>query len=378
MIDLTVSGPKSRGLLKKERVGGALIYGPPGTGKTHLARVLAKESNSVMLHVSTAEIEGTYVGDAEKFIRALFNLGRMLSPCVIFMDEADALFGARKEDSRGYERSRMAQLLKESDGLLRSKEKAPFLLLATNHPDQLDQAVLRRVPGRIYMGPPSEDARKNVFRIILRDEDLDTDLDFSLLAAKTRRFSGSDIKTLCVQAALLCESQPDLTMSAPDEPRPVLKMTHFEEALKLCGPTISSVIMGAMENFARDFDPSAFESMRRFRDTLPASVKVTTPTSSKRKYTETETSKVPKKQVRLAEPVLQNDVVAQKTSPTSTSGYQPLDKARSGIRVLEIKTCDPLHEKIECTLHSVSLEDTVSFTALSYVWVTRLKRKKLS
>ncbi len=101
MVDLAVSGLKSYGILKKERLGGALVYGPPGTGKTHLARVLAKESNAAMLHVSAAEIEGTYVGDTEKLIKALFNLGKMLSralfsltklkPCSVPVEETPAV-----------------------------------------------------------------------------------------------------------------------------------------------------------------------------------------------------------------------------------------------------------------------------------------------
>jgi SpoVK/Ycf46/Vps4 family AAA+-type ATPase len=92
-------------------MGGALLYGPPGTGKTHLARVLARESKSVMICVSAADIENKYVGETEKAIKGLFNLGRMLSPCTIFLDEADSIFRHRTFEDRQWQRNQINQLL---------------------------------------------------------------------------------------------------------------------------------------------------------------------------------------------------------------------------------------------------------------------------
>jgi SpoVK/Ycf46/Vps4 family AAA+-type ATPase len=170
MVMFTISNPKSAyGVLKKGRINGALLYGPPGTGKTHLARVLARESNAVMIHASGAELVSKWVGETEKLIKGLFNLGRMVSPSIIFIDEADALFRARGSDDRDHERSRMSQLLNETDGLKRAANP-PFVLLATNFPHQLDNAVLRRVPGRLYIGLPSAPARKRIFSICLTEE----------------------------------------------------------------------------------------------------------------------------------------------------------------------------------------------------------------
>ena len=111
-----------------------------------------------MICASAANIENKYVGETEKAIQGLFSLGRMLSPCTIFIDEADALFRSRKPDDRGWERSQMNQLLYEMDGLKKSKSP-PFVPLATNFPRELDHAVLRRVPSRIHIGLPSPEAR---------------------------------------------------------------------------------------------------------------------------------------------------------------------------------------------------------------------------
>ena len=139
------TGKYSYGILKRARIGGALLYGPPGTGKTHLARVLARESKAITICASAADLTNSYVGETEKAIQGLFNLGRMLTPCILFLDEADALFQSRKSDSRGWEKSQVNQLLLEMDGLKKFKS-SPFVLLATNFPHDLDIAVLRRVP----------------------------------------------------------------------------------------------------------------------------------------------------------------------------------------------------------------------------------------
>ena len=94
------------GILKRARLGGALFYGPPRTGKTHLARVLSRELEVIMICPSAADIENKYVGQTEKAFKGLFNLGQMLSPSIILIDEANTLFRVRKSDDRVWERSR--------------------------------------------------------------------------------------------------------------------------------------------------------------------------------------------------------------------------------------------------------------------------------
>ena len=260
MVTLTVSNPKSAyGILKKGRINGALLYGPPGTGKTHLARVLARESKAVMIHASVAELESKWVGETEKLIKGVFNLGRMVSPSIIFIDEADALFRARGCNDRGYERTRMSQLLSETDGLKRAANP-PFLLLATNFPSQLDNAVLRRVPGRLHIGMPSTPARKNIFNICLAEETLDHDVDLQLLASRTHRYTGSDIRTTCIQTALICEDE--LLEAGKIDQKRVLKMAHFEKAMGRSGPTVSRSAMQDIMAFATEFDPAAVPKIR--------------------------------------------------------------------------------------------------------------------
>jgi hypothetical protein len=258
MVALTMSDrQEAYGILKTGRIGGALLYGPPGTGKTQLARVLARETRNkaVMIHASMADIQEKWVGETEKIIKAIFNLGRMLYPSIIFIDEADALFKARGDDDRGYERNRISQLLAETDGMARaSAGKTPFLLLATNFPHQLDNAILRRVPGRLFIGMPSFDSRERIFGISLRNELLHEDLDLRELATRTRGYTGSDIQTVCIQAALICEDELD---KQDGTMKRVLRDTHFQQALRRSGPSVSRKLLGYIKEFATEFDPAA-------------------------------------------------------------------------------------------------------------------------
>ncbi|KAF3064864.1 putative spastin like protein spas-1 [Daldinia childiae] len=261
LVDLASSDPKSQyGLLRKSRIRGALLYGPPGTGKTQLARVLAHEYKAVMIHVSAAELESKWVGESEKLIKALFNLGSMVAPSIIFIDEADALFRKRGTDDRSWERSRLNELLNQQDGLKASK-MPPFLLLAMNHPNDLDDAVMRRVPARLFIGLPPLSAREKIFSIFLRDEKVDPSVNLSHLAGRTAGFTGSDIKTLCTQAALICQTELD-KLDKSSEIR-VLTKGHFDAALARTGPTVSEGAIQQIRDFAKKFDPSAVQKMDR-------------------------------------------------------------------------------------------------------------------
>ena len=255
-----LTGLREYGILERGRIRGALLYGPPGTGKTHLARVLARESKAIMICVSAADLTIKWVGDTEKAIRGLFNLARMLSPCTIFIDEADALFRLRKDSDHSWERSQMNQLLYEMDGLKKSKTP-PFVILATNYPSQLDHAVLRRVPSRIHIGLPSSDARQKIFEICLEGEKLHTDVNAKKLADMARGYSGSDIETVCVQAALICD-----TVVGDGDTRRLLKHSHFEKAFKRSASTVSQVGLAEIEAFAKSFDPMALDHMERQQD----------------------------------------------------------------------------------------------------------------
>ncbi|KIP09632.1 hypothetical protein PHLGIDRAFT_102653 [Phlebiopsis gigantea 11061_1 CR5-6] len=194
------------GILKEHAMTGCLLFGPPGTGKTLIVRALAKEAGCRMLAVSPSDVMDMYVGEGEKLVRSVFSLARRLSPCVVFIDEIDALFGARSSarESGGAiaHRGVLTEFMQEMDGLKSKKDDNIIVIGATNRPFDLDDAILRRLPRRLLVDLPGEKERAEILRILLRDETLASDVDLKLLAKKTDSFSGSDLKHLCVSAAL--------------------------------------------------------------------------------------------------------------------------------------------------------------------------------
>ncbi|KAI0389686.1 P-loop containing nucleoside triphosphate hydrolase protein [Xylariaceae sp. FL0594] len=200
----------SYGVLAHDRIPGCLLYGPPGTGKTLLAKAVAKQSGAHMIEVSAASINMMYVGESEKMVRALFSLARKKQPMVVFIDEADALLGARHGSSssggggRGGDsrRDTLNQFLREWDGLDTGTSQKIFIMVATNRPFDLDEAVLRRLPRKLLIDLPVEKDRAAILRIHLRGEKLDEVDMIDEIARRTPLYSGSDLKNVCVAAAM--------------------------------------------------------------------------------------------------------------------------------------------------------------------------------
>ncbi|KAF9246215.1 hypothetical protein BU15DRAFT_39512 [Melanogaster broomeanus] len=196
------------GILKEHAMTGCLLFGPPGTGKTLVVRALAKEAGCRMLIVSPSDVMDMYVGEGEKLVKGVFSLARRLSPCVVFLDEIDALFGARSSShgsgSSMAHRGVITEFMQEMDGLRGQSgtDKRVIVIGATNRPFDLDDAVLRRLPRRLLVDLPGEKEREGILNILLRDETLAPDVDVKALSRETESFSGSDLKHLCVSAAL--------------------------------------------------------------------------------------------------------------------------------------------------------------------------------
>ena len=150
---------------------------------------------------SHLDIYDMYVGEGEKNIKAIFTLAKKLAPCVIFIDEADALLGTRSSGNRNSHRELVNQFLREWDGMT---DFTAFIMAATNRPFDMDEASLRRMPRRLLIDLPTEKDREEILRIHVKDEQLASDVSLTILASQTPMFSGSDLKNLCVAAALAC------------------------------------------------------------------------------------------------------------------------------------------------------------------------------
>jgi ATP-dependent 26S proteasome regulatory subunit len=239
------------GVLATDRIPGVLLYGPPGTGKTLLARAVAKESGATVLEVSGGDIFNMYVGEGEKNVKAIFSLAKKLSPCVIFIDEADAIFGSRQSFSnRSSHREIINQFLKEWADM----DSTAFIMIATNRPFDLDDAVLRRLPRRILIDLPTPGERLKILQIHLANEILDETVILKEIADSGALYSGSDLKNLCVSAALNCvkdeNAEFEKTGSYPD--KRILKKHHFEKAMNEITASISDD-MGSL-GMIRKFD----------------------------------------------------------------------------------------------------------------------------
>lgn len=253
------------------RIRGALLYGPPGTGKTHLSRAVATASGSRMLAVSYASLISKWVGEAEKNIEAAFTLASKLHPCVLFIDEVDSLFYRRSSGDESWERSQINQFLQQMDGLSQN-DKAPLVLAATNRPWDLDEAFLRRLEHKVYLGLPDTEARTRIFRLFLHQDDLDPTIDINGLAQVTEKYSGSDIKTLCAKAGLLWEAEQarlhtlyksvsDKFALADKAPKKVrLSIDHFTKALVEIQPSNSEDLAEGLEKFSRKHNLTASTS----------------------------------------------------------------------------------------------------------------------
>jgi AAA+ superfamily predicted ATPase len=198
--------PDLRRLYGKSLRGGLLLYGPPGCGKTFVARAVAGELGAKFLSVGLADVLDMWVGSSERNMHELFQLARREAPCVLFLDEVDALGQKRSQTRQSATRGTVTQLLAEMDGVDGLNEGV-FVLAATNHPWDVDPALRR--PGRLdrtlLVLPPDQPAREAIFRYHLSQRPV-AGVDLGRLAKATDGYSGADIAHICetaVERALL-------------------------------------------------------------------------------------------------------------------------------------------------------------------------------
>ena len=199
---------------------GALLVGPPGTGKTLLAKAVAGVADVPFFSISGSDFVEMFVGVGASRVRDLFRQAKEKSPCIIFIDEIDAVGRARgKNPSMGGNDERentLNQLLTEMDGF--GSNSGVIILAATNRVDILDKALLRagRFDRQIHVDLPDLNERKEVFGVHLRPIKIDSTVDVDLLARQTPGFSGADIANVCNEAALIAARHNKKTVSKDD------------------------------------------------------------------------------------------------------------------------------------------------------------------
>lgn len=190
---MPIQSPEFFQAFGKKSGGSLLLYGPPGCGKTFLAKAIAGEINASFIHLELQAILSMYVGQSEHNLHDVFEKAREQKPCVLFIDELDALGGNRHRMSQHHDRMIVNQLLLELDGLQSFNDQI-YIIGATNTPWYLDPALRR--PGRfnslIFIPPPSQEERELILTLKTKDKPQEK-LDLTKVAKATSHFSGADL-----------------------------------------------------------------------------------------------------------------------------------------------------------------------------------------
>lgn len=184
---------------------GVLLYGPPGTGKTLLARALAKNIKASFLKVVASAIVDKYIGESARVIREMFGYAKDHQPCVIFMDEIDAIGGRRFSQGTSADREiqrTLMELLNQLDGFESLGQVK--MIMATNRPDTLDPALLRpgRLDRKIEIPLPNESSRIDILKIHASNIAHHGDIDFESVVKLTDEFNGADLRNVCTEAGM--------------------------------------------------------------------------------------------------------------------------------------------------------------------------------
>ncbi|OHT10542.1 26S protease regulatory subunit 10B A [Tritrichomonas foetus] len=184
---------------------GALLYGPPGTGKTLIARAVAHSTKAAFLKVVSTSLIASYIGESARLIREMFQYARLHQPCIIFIDEIDALGAKRMGDGQSNDREMqrtLMELLAQMDGFASSSQVK--VIMATNRPDVLDPALLRpgRLDRKIEIPLPNEQARLEILKIHSKPLSLDGEIDFDAVVKLSEGFNGADLRNICTEAGL--------------------------------------------------------------------------------------------------------------------------------------------------------------------------------
>ncbi|CAG9316294.1 unnamed protein product [Blepharisma stoltei] len=198
---------------------GVLLYGPPGTGKTLAARAVANRTDACFIRVIGSELVQRYVGEGARMVREIFQMAKSKKACIVFIDEVDAVGGARFDDGHGGDsevQRTMLEIVNQLDGF--DNRGNVKVLMATNRPDTLDPALLRpgRLDRKIEFGLPDLEGRAQIFKINAKIMNMDKGIRFELLSRLCPNTTGADIRSVCTEAGMFAIRQRRKSISEKD------------------------------------------------------------------------------------------------------------------------------------------------------------------
>nr|CAD7576774.1 unnamed protein product [Timema californicum] len=181
---------------------GVLLHGPPGCGKTLIAKATAREAGTRFINLDVSILTDKWYGESQKLAAAVFTLAVKLQPCTIFIDEIDSFLRTRNSHDHEVTAMMKAQFMSLWDGLITESTCTVIVMGATNRPQDLDRAILRRMPAAFHIGMPNVTQRRQILRLILESEPTAEEVDLNRMSKMTENFSGSDLRELCRNASV--------------------------------------------------------------------------------------------------------------------------------------------------------------------------------
>ncbi|KAK9904124.1 hypothetical protein WJX75_005080 [Coccomyxa subellipsoidea] len=233
---------------------GLLLYGPPGNGKTLLAKALASEAEATFFNISASTLTSKWHGEAEKLVRMLFKVAAEMQPSIIFIDEIDSILSERSAGEHEASRRLKTQFLIEFDGVANGSERI-VVIGATNRPQELDDAVRRRLVKRIYIPMPDADARRELLKHLLRGQPVRLSrADMERVVNSTAKYSASDLAALCREAAIIPIRELGKAVStvSADQVRAV-ELRDFGEALQSIRPSVNQEQLHRFDQWTQEY-----------------------------------------------------------------------------------------------------------------------------